>query len=91
LFDTLVERGHLVGLKEVDVGILGPQASGARYVLEHPKLPFISHPYEWSFSALKAAALLQLDIYLAALEHAVTLTDATAYNIQFQGPNPNIY
>ena len=37
---------------------------------------------------MKAAALLQLDVYLKALEHDVTLTDATAYNVQFQGPKP---
>ncbi len=88
LFDDLVEAGLLVNLKEVDLEILGDQASGASYLLEHPKLPFISYPYEWPFAALKAAALLQLDIYLRALEHGVTLTDATAYNIQFQGPQP---
>jgi ribosomal protein L11 methylase PrmA len=59
-----------------------------KYVLRIPRLRFVSYPYEWPFSALKAAALLQLDIHLAALEFGVTLTDATAYNIQFQGTRP---
>jgi ribosomal protein L11 methylase PrmA len=58
------------------------------YVLQIPRLPFVSYPYEWPFSALKAAALLHLDIQLTALEFGVTLTDATAYNIQFQGVRP---
>jgi ribosomal protein L11 methylase PrmA len=56
---------------------------GARYVLEHPRLPFVSYPYEWSFPALKAAALLHLDVHLRALERGVTLSDASAYNVQF--------
>lgn len=59
-----------------------------KYVLQIPRLPFVSYPYEWPFSALKAAALLHLDIQLTALEFGVTLTDATAYNIQFQGVRP---
>jgi len=37
---------------------------------------------------LQAAALLQLDLYLEALERDVTLSDATAYNIQFEGVRP---
>ena len=88
LMERLVGTGRLVGYKEVSLEVLGSETSGSRYVLEHPKLPFISHPYEWSFSALKAAALLQLDVILTALEHDVALSDATAYNIQFLGPNP---
>ena len=38
--------------------------------------------------ALKAAALLQLDLHIEALEHGVTLSDASAYNIQFYGTQP---
>jgi ribosomal protein L11 methylase PrmA len=60
----------------------------AVYVLEAPKLPFVSFPYEWPFPALKAAALLHLDIQLTALDHNVTLSDASAYNIQFKGATP---
>jgi ribosomal protein L11 methylase PrmA len=32
--------------------------------------------------------VLQLDIYLAALDCGVTLADASAYNVQFAGPTP---
>jgi ribosomal protein L11 methylase PrmA len=59
-----------------------------KYLLEHLALAFVSYPYEWCFSALQSAALLQLDLLLKSLEHDVTLSDASAYNIQFQGPNP---
>ena len=88
LIDTLVADGLLVAERVVDRHELGDLAGDASYVLEHPRLAFISHPYEWPFPALKAAALLQLDLYLRALEHDVTLSDASAYNIQFQGARP---
>lgn len=58
------------------------------HVLEHPKLDFISYPYEWPFAALQAAALLHLDVHLRALGRGMTLTDATAYNIQFDSTRP---
>lgn len=88
LVERLQTGGKLIGESLVDAAVLGEQGSGAQYVLEHPRLPFISYPYEWSFSALKAAALLHLDIQQAALEKDVALTDASAYNIQFVGPRP---
>ncbi len=67
---------------------LGTAAGSASLVLEHPPLATVSYPYEWSFSALQAAALLQLDVYLHALDYDVTLSDASAYNVQFVGPRP---
>lgn len=89
LVDRLIADGHLVPERRVMAPeSLGDLAAGATHVLEHPLLPFISYPYEWSFPALKAAALLHLDIHLKALEDDVTLSDASAYNVQFQGPWP---
>ena len=67
LIDRLVGLGWLVPEARIDPSVLGEAAQGARYVLEHPCLPFISYPYEWPFSALKAAALRHLDIHLVAL------------------------
>lgn len=52
-------------------------------VLKSKRLPFISYPYEWSFSQLKEAALLTLELQLKALGHGFILKDASAYNIQF--------
>lgn len=89
LVDRLIVDGQLVPERRVMAPeTLGDLAAGATHVLEHPRLPFISYPYEWSFPALKAAALLHLDIHLKALEDDVTLSDASAYNVQFQGPRP---
>jgi len=60
----------------------------AIHVLRSPRLPFISCPYEWCFSQLKAAALLTLDLHLLALEHGCILKDASAYNVQFFEAKP---
>ena len=88
LIDKWVAQGRIISETVVDSSVLGDLGKDASYVLEHPRLPFISYPYEWSFPALKAAALLQLDLHLEALEHGVTLSDASAYNIQFYGTKP---
>ncbi len=83
-----VASGRVIGMAEVSPAQLGQQAGDIRYLLEHPVLPFISYPYEWCFSALQAAALLQLDLMTEALEYGVTLCDASAYNVQFCGSRP---
>ena len=57
-------------------------------VLRHERIPFVSYPYEWPFSMLKDAALLQVDLLLAALGHDMVLKDSTPYNVQFKGARP---
>ncbi len=88
LIERLSAEGRVVPAEPVGMDALGAAAEGARYVVEHPRLPFISYPYEWPFPALKAAALLHIGIHLEALERGVTLSDASAYNVQFRGPRP---
>jgi len=88
LFGRLAGRGMLIGHMQVEASELGAEGRGAKYVLEHPCLPFVSNPYEWTFAALKAAALLQLDLLLEVLADGFTLIDASAYNIQFCGAEP---
>lgn len=66
-------------------GLLTKDVAG---VLRHELVPFVSYPYEWTFSMLKDAALLQLDLLLAALEHGLILKDSTPYNVQFNGAQP---
>ena len=60
---------------------------GAPWVgaMTHPKLPFVSYPYEWTFSMLKDAALLQLRLTRETLADGIGLKDATPYNVQFIG------
>src|SRR5262245_6898600 len=57
-------------------------------ILKHERIPFISYPYEWSFSMLKDAALLQINLLLASLKERFTLKDATPYNVQWKGTDP---
>jgi SAM-dependent methyltransferase len=66
-------------------GLLVHEPAG---VLRHERIPFVSYPYEWTFSMLKDAALLQLDLLLAALDHDLVLKDSTPYNVQFKGAKP---
>ena len=88
IWGELLKQGKVLPEEKVDPTILGEAAKDAVYVLEHPRLPYISYPYEWSFPVLKAAALLHLDVHLHALKGGITLSDASAYNIQFRGPKP---
>ncbi|MDQ4087322.1 MAG: class I SAM-dependent methyltransferase [Pseudomonadota bacterium] len=88
LLDALTAQRLVVDSRECDPSVVGKLFPDPAYMLEHPPIPFISYPYEWSFSLLKKAALHHLDVQLAALDKGFTLSDATAYNIQFVGPQP---
>ena len=86
----LLDDGRVVGTERVenvatlkDLLVHEPAA-----VLRHERIPFVSYPYEWTYSMLKDAALLQLDLLLASLEHDIVLKDATPYNVQFNGSRP---
>jgi SAM-dependent methyltransferase len=57
-------------------------------VLKHELIPFVSYPYEWTFSQLKDAALVQLDLLLAALDKDLVLKDSSPYNVQWRGAKP---
>lgn len=59
-------------------------------VIRPREVPFVSYPYEWCFSQLKDAALLTLDIQDRAIEHGMTLKDASAYNVQFVDGRPQL-
>ncbi len=88
LLDTLAQSGMVLPFEQVRDGIPSLTDGNVKYWLEVPRIPFVSFPYEWTFPALKAAALLHLDIHTTALEAGVTLSDASAYNVQFQGAKP---
>jgi ribosomal protein L11 methylase PrmA len=87
LLGRLIEKKWLLESSEIEPSSSAAGA-GANFLLEHPRVPFVSYPYEWPFSLHKRAALLQLDLLLDALEEGFTLSDATAYNIQFIGSEP---
>lgn len=73
--------GYLISHEEV--ALPDVMAKDAWKVLRPQQIPFISYPYEWCFSMLKDAALVTLQIQKIALEHDMSLKDASAFNIQF--------
>lgn len=88
LLDRLALTGKLIATEEVNRSVLSKAGIDAPMVLRHARVPFISYPYEWSFPLLKAAALLHLNVQIEALRAGVSLSDASAYNVQFIGPKP---
>jgi len=88
LYITLVGKGLLVPHEDSDIEV---NRTGSTFkILKPARVPFISYPYEWSFSQLKAAALATLRIQKISLDYDMTLKDASAYNIQFFGSNPSL-
>jgi hypothetical protein len=86
LLSRLVADGLLVDHE--DAGVEAAAIAGAVAVIRPRLLDFISYPYEWSFSQLKEAALLTLEIQSRALDAGMRLKDASAYNIQLDGGRP---
>jgi hypothetical protein len=81
LYDKLISAGLLIRHRELPIRPLLPELSYK--IIEPEFIPFISYPYEWSFSQYRDAALVTLEIQKIALEYGMTLKDASAYNIQF--------
>lgn len=78
-----IVRTNLVPLRENVLSHRGFFAT-----LQHERLPLITWPYEWCFSMLRDAALLQLELMKRGLEESCILKDASAYNFQFRGTRP---
>lgn len=68
--------------------IILPDFLKEKNIIEHQKIPFISYPYEWSFSQLKDAAIHHLNFQIFLLENNIQLIDSSAYNVQFIGCRP---
>jgi SAM-dependent methyltransferase len=86
LYARFSESGHLVPTELVRDEL--STQNGWAAVLRHERVPFVSYPYEWTFSMLKDAALLELDLVLAGLQDGLILKDASPYNVQWQGAHP---
>jgi hypothetical protein len=84
LYQALVDKAWLVPHEEV----AGQAPAEAYRILMPQAVPYVSYPYEWSFSQLQDAALLTLDIQILSLSFGMVLKDATAYNVQFIGARP---
>ncbi len=88
LYDQLVKSGLLIPHREVSEKPVYPEL--AVKVIQPELVPFISYPYEWSFSQLKDAALATLAIQKRSIKAGMSLKDASAYNIQFINGKPTL-
>ncbi|MBX3751770.1 MAG: hypothetical protein KF897_16960 [Opitutaceae bacterium] len=61
---------------------------GSKLVLEHPRLPFVTYPFEWSYRMVQAAAACVLEVNREANRHGYELTDCHGFNVVFDGPAP---
>ena len=89
-FQRFTATGGIVSTEQRELSAVPISATDQQWsaVLEHERIPFVSYPYEWPFGMLKDAALLQLDLVLAALDEGMSLKDASAYNVQWKGASP---
>lgn len=86
LYDRLIADRLLVPHVEVDTELAA--TPDAHRVLRPERIPLLSHPYEWCPGQRRDAALTTLRIQEIALDHGMTLRDASAYNVQFRGGRP---
>jgi SAM-dependent methyltransferase len=86
-FANGVAAGRIIGTEATsDIDPIGPGEWAG--VLHHERIPVVSYPYEWTFSMLRDAALLQLDLLSAALAEDMILKDSTPFNVQWRGHQP---
>jgi SAM-dependent methyltransferase len=86
-FGAGVADGRIVGT-EMAVGVETIEGGEWVGVLRHEQIPVVSYPYEWTFSMLRDAALLQLDLLASALAEDMILKDSTPFNVQWRGTTP---
>ncbi len=85
LYKDLTTKELLVKHQETKSSTPSP---GIFRIIKPDKVPFISYPYEWSFSQLQDAALLTLSVQKIALIHQMSLKDASSFNVQFVNGKP---
>ncbi len=88
LYARLTGQGLLIPHEGADLG-LAPEPNAIE-VIKPAQLAFVSYPFEWAFSQLKASALATLQIQRQALTHGLSLKDASAYNIQLHEGRPSL-
>src|SRR6476620_5607602 len=95
-WDLFVESG-LPARLEADGRLIHHEPAGielaadparAHAVIRPTEVAFVSYPAEWSFGMLRDAALLTLDVQAEAMAAGLTLRDASAFNVLFDGPRP---
>ncbi len=86
LYKKLIDLGWLI--PHTEITLYQQESPPEKIIIKPERIPFISYPYEWSFSQLKDAAKLTLQVQKSALELDLSLKDCSAYNIQFLRGKP---
>lgn len=90
-FRELVARGQVVNtvlLSSDDPAAASVITRGWHAVAEHTPVECVTFPYEWPFSMLRDAALLQLHLLTTGAGNGWLLKDATPFNVQWAGTRP---
>lgn len=83
-----VLQGEKLLIPHQEIAMQAPEPDIAYKIIEPELVFFVSYPYEWSFTQLKDAALLSLQIQKKALEFGMSLKDCSAFNVQFHRGAP---
>ena len=91
-FRELTAAGHVVKTALLDREDLAArrvlEAGRHAAAVEHEAVDFVTYPYEWPFSMLKDAALLQLRLLETSAANGWLLKDAMPFNVQWMGARP---
>src|SRR5574338_510419 len=80
-YDSLVKKKLLLSHEVITENFTGSE--NWYLTLKPEPVEFISYPYEWSFTMLKDAALLTLQVMKEAISYGMILKDATPLNVQW--------
>jgi hypothetical protein len=86
-FAELVDEGKVIDTEPCPTDVLPPGQEWAA-CLRHRRIPVVNHPYEWSVTMLRDAALLQLEVTRRAVLEGFITKDATSFNVVFDGARP---
>lgn len=89
-WQQVTAAGQVVATQETAAYAEWASAQGYPLVLQHERVPDLTWPWEWSFSMLRDAALLQLSLLQRALLAGFDMADATPFNFQFRGVHPQL-
>jgi ribosomal protein L11 methylase PrmA len=91
-FKEWMDEGRLIPTQLLTSTETFPKGFAAtEHILWHEKVSSITYPFEWTFSMLKDAALLTLDLMETLLTHNFILKDGTAWNLCFYKGRPCFY
>jgi len=80
--------GSLVGRGDIETPLTSTLNSTGQLLLTHREIPLWNYPWEWTWSMLRDAALLHLEMLQVCAADNWTMSDATSFNIVFTDGRP---